>query len=272
MKKHMCLFLMLIMMLSAAQASAEENEFPEWEYPLSPEIILDRREYLTLTNQSSLLSSDYVPEDLVDITARCAVKGQMRKEANEALSQLFDGAELDGYKLYVKSSYRSYRTQKTMYQTRLEKMGRDDGYVAYPGSSDHQTGLGVDVLNYAWTKKDGMNAQFALTEEAQWMKEHCFEYGFVIRYAEDKEEATGIRFEPWHLRYVGKEAARYMTESNLCLEEFTREWQQYVAKWEQAGGNLKMLVIKRSLPQEVTVVGYGPDGDSDISIYRGEQE
>ena len=157
---------------------------------------------------------------------------QLRKEANEALEAMFAAAQEAGYNLYVKSAYRSYSTQSSMYYNRLEKNnGRDDGLVAYPGSSDHQTGLGVDILNYEWTQKDGMNYRFAATAEAQWMDAHCQEYGFILRYMEDKEDVTGIKFEPWHFRYVGREAAVYIMENHLSLEEFTEEWQAAEAEY-----------------------------------------
>ena len=99
------------------------------------------------------------------------------------------------------------------------KMGYDDELVAFPGASDHQTGLGVDVLNYEWTQKDGMNEKFARTEEAQWLAAHCHEFGFVIRYEADKEEITQIKYEPWHLRYVGKKIAKEMAVKGWVLEE-----------------------------------------------------
>ena len=250
----------------------EKTDFPAWEYPLSPEILVDRRGYLTLTNQAELLDKSYSPDDLVDITARCAVKGQLREEANNALQMMFDAAEADGYKLYVKSSYRSYKTQNTMYYSRLEKVGYDDGFVAFPGSSDHQTGLGVDILNYTWTKKDGMNANFAKEAEAQWMAEHCYEYGFVIRYMEDKEDVTGIKYEPWHLRYVGPETAAYMKEKHFSLEEFTQDWRAYVADWESRGGNLDLFVGQRALPDPVIIVGFSDDQEPDICIYYPMEE
>ena len=130
------------------------------------------------------------------------------------------------------SGYRSYRTQKTMYYNRLEKnKGKDDGVVAYPGSSDHQTGLGIDVINKAGIGKKFTEA-FAKTKEGKWLQENCWDYGFIIRYQKDKEEITKIIYEPWHLRYVGVQVAQYMHENNLSLEEFTQEWQQAVAQYE----------------------------------------
>ena len=263
-------FLAVLTALLLLTPLALSEEMPEWEYPLAPEIIQNAQGYITLTNRSDLLPSSYAPQDLVKITARRADRTstmQLRKEANEALEAMFAAAQEAGYNLYVKSAYRSYSTQSSMYYNRLEKNnGRDDGLVAYPGSSDHQTGLGVDILNYEWTQKDGMNKEFARTREAQWMEEHCQKFGFVLRYMEDKEESTGIKFEPWHFRYVGLEAAEYIMAQHLSLEEFTEEWRAYIADYEALGGDFGELLRLRSRIN-VTVIDVTDDGEEELSIF-----
>ena len=159
----------------------------------------------------------------------------VREVAAQALSDMFDAAKADGVTLYAHSGYRSYRTQKTMYSNRLKRNnGKDDGVVAYPGASDHQTGLGIDVINKAGIGKKFTPA-FANTKEGKWIAEHCWDYGFVIRYQKEKEEITQITYEPWHLRYVGVQIAQYMRENNLCLEEFTSEWKEAAAAYQAAG-------------------------------------
>lgn len=263
MKRLLTMALLFLLVLSCCRA----EDMPEWEYPLAPEIIANAEGYITLTNKESLLDADYVPQDLVSITVKRVVKGELRKTAHEALTDMFHAALEDGYTLYAKSVYRSYQTQKTMYANRLEKVGRDDGVVAYPGSSDHQTGLGIDILNYEWTKKDGMTPAFAETREAQWMAEHCQEYGFIIRYMEDKENVTGIIYEPWHLRYVGLDAAKYIMENHLSLEEFTKEWQGYLEEYESAGGDFEKLLKERAKLNAVNVVDVSDDGEEELSIF-----
>lgn len=207
---------------------------PVWDYPISYEL-LTTSDYIRLANKTSLLEEDYVPEDLVkDLKCRKISYDpiQMREAAANALYALFDAAEADGLNLYAHSGYRSYRTQKTMYQNRLKKNnGKDDGVVAMPGSSDHQTGLGIDVINKAGIGKKFTEA-FGKTKHGQWLAENCWDYGFIIRYQKDKEELTEIIYEPWHLRYVGVQVAQYMRDQNLCLEEFTAEWQAAVAEYE----------------------------------------
>ena len=265
-RRFFALTLALLLIISCALAQEE----PEWDYPLTPEIIDDYDGYLVLTNRQELISSDYEPSDLVNITARKASsdKMQLREKASQALSAMFEAAAKAGYTLYAKSAYRSYKTQKTMYQNRLDaNHGRDDGYVAYPGSSDHQTGLGVDILNYEWTKKDGMNEKFAATAEAQWMEAHCAEFGFVLRYMEDKEDVTGIKFEPWHFRYVGLKAAQYIMENHLSLEEFTQEYRDYIAAYEAAGGDFEALLRSRRRMNDATVLSVSDAGEEELSIY-----
>lgn len=267
--KRLTLFLLLVLLMApAARASGEQ---PEWEYPLEPEILYDISDYIILANRSHLLDGSYVPPDLENTKVQRAKgtgKMQLRKAAGDALSAMFEAAKEAGYTLYLKSAYRAYSTQKYMYSTRLEKYhGVDDGMVSYPGASDHQTGLGVDLLNYEWTLKDGMNKNFASAPEAQWMAAHCHEFGFILRYMEDKEEITQIKFEPWHFRYVGEEAAAYIMENHLSLEEFTEEWQAYVQAYEAGGGSLEELVRERARLNDAVVVDYADDGEEELSIF-----
>lgn len=212
---------------------ATSDDLKEWTYPISYELLMST-DYIRLANRNALLDEDYVPEDLVKIPVKKissdAIK--MRDTASSSLEIMFDCAKDDGITLYAHSGYRSYQTQKTMYRNRLKKNnGKDDKVVAYPGSSDHQTGLGIDVINKAGIGKRFTSA-FADTKEGQWLAENCWDYGFIIRYAKDKEDITQIIFEPWHLRYVGVQVAQYMHDNNLCLEEFTQEWQSAVTAYD----------------------------------------
>jgi D-alanyl-D-alanine carboxypeptidase len=228
-KRKAISLLLLALLLAPALAAAQG----EWTYPISYDFLMNS-EYIRLANRDDLLEEDYVPADLVDLTTRKISYDpiQMRAVAADALQILFDCAEEDGIYLYAHSGYRSYRTQKTMYYNRLKKNdGRDDKVVAYPGSSDHQTGLGIDVINKAGIGKRFTQA-FGETQEGKWLAENCWDFGFVIRYQKDKEEITQITYEPWHLRYVGVQVAQYMREQNLCLEEFTQEWKSAVTAYD----------------------------------------
>lgn len=219
-----------------AQMVEMEPEAAQWTYPI-PYDLLMTSDYIVLTNKENLLSEDYIPPDLVKLTCKKISSDpiQMREVAANALSDMFAAAKEDGIILYAHSGYRSYRTQKTMYSNRLKKNnGKDDGVVAYPGSSDHQTGLGIDIINKAGIGKKFTTA-FAETKEGKWVAENCWNYGFVIRYQKNKEDITQIMFEPWHLRYVGVQVAQYMHENDLSLEEFTAEWKEAAAEYQAAG-------------------------------------
>ena len=219
-----------------AQMIEMEPEAAQWAYPI-PYDLLMTSDYIVLTNKENLLGEDYIPPDLVKLTCKKISSDpiQMREVAANALSDMFAAAKEDGIVLYAHSGYRSYRTQKTMYSNRLKKNnGKDDGVVAYPGSSDHQTGLGIDIINKAGIGKKFTTA-FAETKEGKWVAENCWNYGFVIRYQKNKEDITQIMFEPWHLRYVGVQVAQYMHENDLSLEEFTAEWKEAAAEYQAAG-------------------------------------
>lgn len=220
------------------EAQMMEEEAAEWTYPIPYELLMTS-DYIRLVNRDNLLPEDYAAEDMVDDLACRKVsydKIQMRETAANALCVLFDAAKADGITLYAHSGYRSYHTQKTMYYNRLEKnKGVDDGIVQYPGASEHQSGLAIDVINKSGIGKKFTNDAFANSKEGKWLAENCWDYGFILRYQEDKEEITQIGYESWHLRYVGVQVAQYMRDNHLCLEEFTEEWKEAVAAYEGAG-------------------------------------
>ena len=220
--------------IEEAQMIEEERV---WTYPIPYELLINS-DYLLLVNRDNLLDKSYVPADLVtDLGCRkvSSTKIQLRQTAADALCVLFDAAKADGITLYAHSGYRSYQTQNTIYYNRLKKMnGVDDGIVQYPGASEHQSGLAIDVINKAGIGKNFTNDAFAPSKEGKWLAENCWDYGFVIRYPEDKVDVTGIKYESWHLRYVGVQVAQYMRDNNLCLEEFTEEWKEAVALYNAA--------------------------------------
>jgi D-alanyl-D-alanine carboxypeptidase len=137
-----------------------------------------------------------------------------------------------------------------MYKNRLAKHnGKDDGWVSMPGASDHQTGLGCDVVPSNW-KDRGMNDKMMQEPECQWMAEHCQEFGFIIRYPDGKQEYTEINTEPWHLRYVGIPVAAYIMENGLCLEEFTAELQAAIQDFLDRGGDPERVQAYLQTPSE----------------------
>ena len=219
-----------------------------WDFPVD---VMDMEpDLVQMINKSMFLDESFVPEDLVDVKSLKLNKDgsnanggvrmvdgpwKLRQECAEALVQLCDAARAEGYELYLKSGYRSYYKQAVMYENRLKKYGYDDGWVTKPGASDHQTGLGCDVVPRKWTDR-GMNEDMAKEPETQWMAENCAQFGFILRYPKEKEDVTKINYEPWHLRYVGVPAATYIMENGLCLEEFYEQLLAAIAKFTDEGG------------------------------------
>ncbi|MWC27806.1 M15 family metallopeptidase [Paenibacillus sp. MMS18-CY102] len=181
-----------------------------------------------LVNKTHRLPAGYVPSDLVYpdvpfIFSEKVDKRKMRKEAADALKELFDGASKDGISLAGVSGYRSESRQKTLFNNYVKRDGEAAAarYSARPGFSEHQTGLAMDVSG-----SNGICAAedcFGETDEAKWLADHSYEYGFIIRYPENKEKVTGYKHESWHLRYVGVDMAVAMHTSGLTLEEYTEE-------------------------------------------------
>nr|NLI49432.1 M15 family metallopeptidase [Propionibacterium sp.] len=146
----------------------------------------------------------------------------LNPDLRAAVTALFADARKAGYTLKVRSGYRSYAQQKTIYTNALAEY--DDvtanRFFAPPGASEHQTGLAVDVTN----AQDVRGYAFKKLPEARWVAEHATEYGLIVRYPEAGEAITGIAWEPWHLRYVGKEvAAEFAARPGLTLEEYLGE-------------------------------------------------
>jgi zinc D-Ala-D-Ala carboxypeptidase len=178
-----------------------------------------------MVNKEYGLPENYKPTDLVYPEVRFTFKEKiekrmMRKEAAEALEKLFAGAEEDGIYLAGVSAYRSKETQTRLFNRYVKKDGEELArtYSAVPGYSEHQTGLAIDVSG-----SDGKCAAescFGGTKEAEWLAQHATEYGYIIRFPEGKQDITGYKYEPWHIRYVGKDIATYIADKGITLEEY----------------------------------------------------
>jgi len=149
--------------------------------------------------------------------------------ASEALLSMYNAAREQNLTILLNSGYRNVATQRQLYENRL-RIQRGSGLseeearrttlqmVAYPGTSEHNLGLAIDILDRSYSAP--VTAAFANTELGQWLRMNCADFGFILRYPEDKTEITGFNFEPWHFRYVGITAARYIMDNSLTLEEF----------------------------------------------------
>lgn len=181
--------------------------------------ITNPEDILVLCNKYNALPEDYVPSDLVSITAsNTAASGlKLRKEAAEAFDRLCAAAKTEGYSIYAASAYRSYSYQNSLYNNYVLSDGveKADTYSARPGHSEHQTGLAVDVKN-ATTVYDS----FGTTKEYLWAKDNIYKYGFIIRYLPSTIDITGYKSEEWHFRYVGVETATQVYRSGLTYDEY----------------------------------------------------
>jgi len=158
------------------------------------------------------------------------------------LTAMLADCKAAGLRPLVCSAYRSVETQTRLYRNKITRL-RAAGYakdaavteagrwVAVPGTSEHQTGLAVDLVAASYQVLDRNQEQ---TAEQKWLMEHCWEYGFILRYPTEKCEITGIGYEPWHYRYVGKAAAAALHENGLCLEEYLETLEAAEKTSEQA--------------------------------------
>ena len=171
---------------------------------------------LILVNKFYHLKEDYVPNDLVTLSGQYnkGANNKMRKDAALAFMEMVDAAKLDNIILYNMSAYRDYNYQVNLYNKYIQRDGKEaaDKYSARPGYSEHQSGLCSDLNN--------ISDSFDGTDEAIWLKNNAYKYGFILRFPKDKEDITGYKYEPWHYRYVGKDAAKIIYDDDITLEEY----------------------------------------------------
>lgn len=156
---------------------------------------------ILIVNKTYSLPKDYNP-------------GKLNTDAYNAFEKMKEAASKDNIKLWIASGYRSYTTQDNLYNYYLKNDSKEkvDTYSARPGHSEHQTGYAMD-LNI-------IDSSFEGTPEAIWIEKNCYKYGFIIRYPKGKEQITGYKYEPWHVRYLGEEIAKKVHDSTLTLEEY----------------------------------------------------
>lgn len=192
-----------------------------------PEAIMvaDPDHPLVLVNKINELNKTYQPVDMREVSVPFSPEGDesrklLRSKAANALEELFEAAGSNNYRLTATSGFRSYDTQRKLYEEFVNNLGVDEAkrICALPGQSEHQTGLAMDITSPSY--RADLHKDFGETEEGKWVARHSHEFGFIIRYPEGGEDITGYRYEPWHLRYVGVDAATAIYENNLTLEEF----------------------------------------------------
>ena len=197
----------------------------------SIEVVGNPESIAVLVNKQNLLPDHYEPADLVYPDVRFIFKEkiekrQMRTEAAKALERMFSVAEREGIYLAGVSAYRSQIRQESLYQAYLKQDGEAAAshYSAHPGSSEHQTGLSIDVSSS--TGKCAAQDCFKDTPEAKWIERNSYKYGYIVRYPEGKQQITGYKYEPWHIRFVGKELASKVYKKGITLEEYYNDYMQ----------------------------------------------
>lgn len=183
-----------------AAPEPEVTEETEKSEPSESDIQLTYIDGILIANKTYALPPDYAPG--VD------------PDAQAAFDKMQSAAAAEGLNIYISSGFRSYDYQAGLYERYVERSGKTeaDRYSARPGHSEHQTGLAFDL--------NTIDITFADTAEYDWLKVHCAEYGFIIRYPENSESITGYMYEPWHIRYLGVDTAQKVQESGLTLEEY----------------------------------------------------
>lgn len=179
-----------------------------------------------LINRQHAISQLYVPE-----TRKVVGPGMsqtMRDDAATALEEMFAAAKADGHSLAIVSGYRSYSKQSAIYARKKAKTGsaeKADELVARPGTSEHQLGLAMDLAKKGSSQ---LNSAFGKTDEGKWVYANAHRFGFIVRYMEGYESVTGYSYEPWHVRYVGKEHAKAIYESGVPMEMYMSDYKLQV--------------------------------------------
>lgn len=212
---------MLAMRAIAALAMGAAMIFESWAFMVPHQDPTDTLILVNKHNRAPAVPVTLVKPDVSPTREALSENIYMQPEAARALEALFAGAQEDGLTLLATSGFRSYSTQKAIFERKLDTMSERaaNASVAKPGYSEHQTGLAMDVEGQSCLGM-GLVEDFGETPEGKWLAENCHEYGFIIRYPKGKTDITGYIYEPWHIRYVGKEAAAEIAALNVTFEEF----------------------------------------------------
>ena len=192
---------------------ADESEKDQW--------------YLKLVNAKNPMTQEDVPEVATETIDSNGY--QVDARIMDDLEEMFAAAQAAGRNPVICSAFRSWDTQEYLYQNKIQRVMTEEGLteeeaaveagtvVAVPGTSEHQIGLALDIVSSQYMNLDEKQME---TEDQQWLMENSWKYGFILRYPLNKSDITGIIFEPWHYRYVGREAAKEIYEQDITLEEY----------------------------------------------------
>ena len=224
--KKMGLFLLLaVLLLAGFRAVSESAAFPAISQPAaSPSRSQSEDSFLILVNRDNPLPEDYAPQ----LTWLNNGLNRVRADIYEDLSAMLTAGTEEGLRFVVASAYRDREYQQGLLEEDMAILAsagysRDEAYreatrtTMPPGCSEHETGLALDIVSLDNQRLEEAQEE---TPENIWLRENCWKYGFILRYPRGKEEITGIDYEPWHFRYVGRAAAEEITRLDLTLEEY----------------------------------------------------
>ncbi len=231
------------------------------------DLILVNNQYAyTESNPSEIVSVYEYKNDNYHVSGtETSLREQAITALNSMLKDFYVAKGLDD--IIVISGYRTNEQQQSLYDADLEETGEETSTkVAKPGYSEHETGYALDVSLY----QDGMIYDYDGTEDYEWINQNAAHYGYILRYAEDKTDTTGIQAEPWHYRYVGQPHATYMYENNLCLEEYMTLLKNYgednhlsITNWD--GEIYEVYYVPADASSDTTYVLVPSDQDYTIS-------
>ncbi|MDO5022060.1 MAG: M15 family metallopeptidase [Eubacteriales bacterium] len=225
-------YIFLIFMALCVGAFADNTPPPSPAPTLTPQYQNIESNLIHLVNMDNPLPAGFKPSDLVLPKVPTRKKSledkiYMREEAAEQLEKMFLAASVEkGYTLYAVSGYRSYGIQQINFNTKVQAVGSKEkasSSVMPPGASEHQLGLTMDIQSNNFKN---LNADFAKTEEGQWLMENAYRFGFIMRYKTQWKDITRVRFEPWHYRYVGLAHAAALYWLDMPLEKYTGYMEQ----------------------------------------------
>ena len=183
-----------------------------------PKTVENTNDILMLINKHNKLPDNFEPENLEKISSKCTTKELLlNSEARKSFELMCNDIKSLGMNLRAISTYRTRDYQNKLYTDYSNRNGKAeaDTFSARPRFSEHETGLALDVMGGNTTYTD-----FHKTDEFKWVEKNAYNYGFIIRYPKEKEHITGYKYESWHLRYVGKDVAKYIYENNITFEEY----------------------------------------------------
>lgn len=205
--------------ISLTEVIALVNVHRDQDYYENMEVTDTSKGNTMLVNKYNSLSKDYEVEDLKTISKTYSYgdNKKLNKEAYDAFISLADDAKKEGYTILIVSSYRTYQDQEDVWKDYKASFGtkKADAYAARAGSSEHETGLAIDVADY-----NDKNDKFEATESFKWMQTNAHKYGYILRYPKGKENITGYSYEAWHYRYVGIDTATKVYNEGITYDEY----------------------------------------------------